>query len=70
MSLQRSITTHAAKQQAVVIGSGMAGLCTAQILSRHFDSVTVLERDRQQPVWDSNAIEMINVRDLTVFCRA
>ena len=30
---------------AVVIGGSMAGLCTARILSTHFDSVTILDRD-------------------------
>lgn len=30
---------------AVVIGGSMAGLCTARILSSHFDRVTVLDRD-------------------------
>ena len=30
---------------AVVIGGSMAGLCTARVLSAHFDSVTVLDRD-------------------------
>ncbi len=30
---------------AVVIGGSMAGLCTARILSAHFDTVTVLDRD-------------------------
>ena len=30
---------------AVVIGGSMAGLCTARVLSVHFDTVTVLDRD-------------------------
>ena len=30
---------------AVVIGGSMAGLCTARVLSAHFDTVTVLDRD-------------------------
>ena len=30
---------------AVVIGGSMAGLCTARVLSDHFDKVTVLDRD-------------------------
>ena len=30
---------------AVVIGGSMAGLCTARVLSDHFDTVTVLDRD-------------------------
>jgi choline dehydrogenase-like flavoprotein len=32
-------------QQAVVIGSGMGELAAAQVLSRFFDHVVVLERD-------------------------
>jgi len=31
---------------AVVLGAGMAGLATAQVLSNHFSKVTVLERDQ------------------------
>lgn len=34
-----------AQHTAIVIGSGMAGLATAQALSKHFDRVLVLERD-------------------------
>jgi len=30
---------------AIVLGAGMAGLATAQVLSSHFSKVTVLERD-------------------------
>jgi 2-polyprenyl-6-methoxyphenol hydroxylase-like FAD-dependent oxidoreductase len=36
---------HHARSHAVVIGAGMAGLTAAQVLSRHFGKVTVLERD-------------------------
>lgn len=31
--------------QAIVIGSGMAGLVTARVLSDHFNQVLVLEKD-------------------------
>ena len=31
--------------QAIVVGSGMAGLVSARVLSDHFDQVTVLEKD-------------------------
>lgn len=36
---------------AIVIGSGMAGLLSARILTEHFERITVVERDRlpQQP---------------------
>jgi 2-polyprenyl-6-methoxyphenol hydroxylase-like FAD-dependent oxidoreductase len=33
-------------QRAIVIGGSMAGLFTAQVLSQHFQRVTVVERDR------------------------
>lgn len=33
------------RQQAVVIGAGFAGLIAAQVLSNHFDSVVVIEKD-------------------------
>jgi glycine/D-amino acid oxidase-like deaminating enzyme len=35
------------RQHAVVIGSGMGGLAAAQVLSRHFSHVTVLEKDAE-----------------------
>lgn len=31
-------------EHAIVIGSGIAGLCAAQVLCRHFEQVTLLER--------------------------
>lgn len=34
------------RRHAVVIGSGLAGLCAARVLAEHFEGVTVLERDR------------------------
>src|SRR5215469_11778361 len=34
-----------ASRQALVIGSGMAGLLSARVLADHFESVTVIERD-------------------------
>jgi threonine dehydrogenase-like Zn-dependent dehydrogenase len=36
--------------KAIVIGSGMVGLAAAQVLSRHFEQVVVVERDRPQPL--------------------
>jgi 2-polyprenyl-6-methoxyphenol hydroxylase-like FAD-dependent oxidoreductase len=38
-----------ASQQALVIGSGMAGLLSARMLADHFEHVTVIERDRLPP---------------------
>jgi len=37
---------HNPYEHAVVIGSSIAGLITTAILTRHFDRVTVIERDR------------------------
>ncbi|MCJ0873242.1 NAD(P)/FAD-dependent oxidoreductase [Streptomyces sp. AP-93] len=34
------------RTHAVVVGGGMAGLCTAAVLAGHFPRVTVVERDR------------------------
>ena len=34
------------RETAIVIGAGMAGLCTAQVLSEHFRKVIVVERDK------------------------
>ncbi|TVY03996.1 FAD-dependent oxidoreductase [Paenibacillus cremeus] len=34
---------------AIVIGSGIAGLCTAQVLCRYFKEVTILERGAEPP---------------------
>jgi 2-polyprenyl-6-methoxyphenol hydroxylase-like FAD-dependent oxidoreductase len=34
-----------ARNHAVVIGAGMAGLTAAQAISRHFEKVTIIERD-------------------------
>ncbi|WP_371749836.1 hypothetical protein OG302_41000 [Streptomyces sp. NBC_01283] len=36
-------------QRAVVLGGSVAGLCAAGVLTRHFDEVIVLERDRLPP---------------------
>lgn len=36
---------------AVVLGSGMSGLATAKVLSNHFTTVKVLERDSIHPDW-------------------
>ena len=36
---------HKNTKHAIVIGGSIAGLCAAQALSKHFDKVTILERD-------------------------
>lgn len=37
--------SSAQRDHAIVIGSGLAGLCAARVLADHFDRVTVLDRD-------------------------
>ena len=43
--------------KAIVIGSGMGGLAAAQVLSRHFEQVVVVERDRPQPLMHWSALD-------------
>jgi len=50
------------KGRAVVIGGGMAGLVTAEMLSKHFSEVVMLERDQPQGLWEENAVAMAGVR--------
>jgi len=33
------------RNHAVVIGASIAGMCAARVLSDHYDTVTVFERD-------------------------
>ncbi len=42
---QGDAMVQASERQAIVIGAGIGGLAAAQALSRHFDRVTVLDRD-------------------------
>ena len=44
-------------QTAVVIGSGMAGLVTAQVLSKHFDSVIVIEKDHPMDLLELTSLD-------------
>jgi hypothetical protein len=57
-SIQPRVTTPAVAEAhavpggvAVVLGSGMSGLSTAKVLSDHFTTVKVLERDSIHPDW-------------------
>jgi 2-polyprenyl-6-methoxyphenol hydroxylase-like FAD-dependent oxidoreductase len=43
--MPRSLDQRSLHQHAVVIGASMAGLAAARVLSDHFESVTVLDRD-------------------------
>jgi len=38
--------TTSNSQKAIVIGGGMAGLASAEVLSKHFDQVMIIERDQ------------------------
>ena len=41
------------RQHAIVVGGSLGGLLTARVLSKHFDSVTIVEKDRVRQVPDS-----------------
>jgi len=45
---------------ALVLGSGMAGLATAQVLSKFFQRVIVLEKDFPEANNDMSAVEVAN----------
>jgi len=47
--------------RAVVVGGGMGGLVTAEVLSKHFSEVVLLERDQPQGLWEENAVAMAGV---------
>ncbi len=55
-------TTNAGQGQAVVIGSGMGGLAAAKVLSKHFDTVTVLEKDQLADILGRSPVEVVSVR--------
>ena len=46
MNTQSSINNQATFGHAIVIGSSIAGLAAARVLSDHFAHVTIIERDR------------------------
>ncbi|WNG48225.1 hypothetical protein F0U60_31880 [Archangium minus] len=46
MSIQNAISSPQAGKHAIVHGGSMAGLIVAGVLSRHFERVTLVERDR------------------------
>lgn len=43
---------------AIVIGSGMAGLAAAQVLTDHFERVLLVERDHPEANNHMSAVEM------------
>jgi 2-polyprenyl-6-methoxyphenol hydroxylase-like FAD-dependent oxidoreductase len=45
------------QQVAIVIGSGLGGLATAQVLSLTFDSVIVLERDKPEGLLEKTSLD-------------
>src|SRR5215470_1989930 len=46
MRTRQSRDTRFVGQHAVVIGASVAGLLAGQVLSNHFEHVTIIERDR------------------------
>jgi hypothetical protein len=42
---------------AIVIGGGMGGLATAQVLSKHFTSFVLIEKDQPQSLQGLSAVE-------------
>ncbi len=44
-------------QTAVVIGGGLGGLATAQVLSKHF-SVVLVEKDEPKSLMGSSAVDV------------
>ncbi|MCC5651881.1 2-polyprenyl-6-methoxyphenol hydroxylase-like oxidoreductase [Nostoc sp. XA013] len=40
-----NLSTKSAKHHAIVIGAGISGLLTAQVLSKYFERVTIVDRD-------------------------
>jgi ribulose 1,5-bisphosphate synthetase/thiazole synthase len=65
MLTQAVAEAHAAVPEgvAVVLGSGMSGLSTAKVLSKHFSTVKVLERDSIRSEWTGEtAVDASKVR--------
>ena len=65
MLTQAVAEAHAAVPEgvAVVLGSGMSGLSTAKVLSKHFSTVKVLERDNIRSEWTGEtAVDASKVR--------
>ncbi len=49
MSTPNAIPSHPVGKHAIVFGGSMAGLIAAGVLARHFERVTLVERDRFEP---------------------
>lgn len=47
------------QQQAIVTGSGMCGLATAQVLSSCFDRVNILDRDTPDDLLQQSAVDAV-----------
>ena len=45
------------EHSAIVIGGGLSGLATAQVLSKHFSSVVLIEKDEPQSLQGLSAVE-------------
>jgi 2-polyprenyl-6-methoxyphenol hydroxylase-like FAD-dependent oxidoreductase len=49
MSTPNAVPSHPVGKHAIVFGGSMAGLIAAGVLARHFERVTLVERDRFEP---------------------
>jgi 2-polyprenyl-6-methoxyphenol hydroxylase-like FAD-dependent oxidoreductase len=49
MSTPNAVPSHPVGKHAIVMGGSMAGLIAAGVLARHFERVTLVERDRFEP---------------------
>jgi len=47
--------------KAIVIGSGMGGLATAQVLSEYFDNIIVIEKDHAGEMMEKTSVQTANV---------
>ena len=50
------------EKRAIVIGSGMGGLAAAQVLSKHFDRVTVIEKDDPHDILGLSSVEVARLQ--------
>lgn len=47
--------------RAIVIGSGMGGLATAQVVSEYFHNVIIIEKDHADETMQKTSVEAANV---------
>lgn len=47
--------------RAIIIGSGMGGLATAQVVSEYFHNVIIIEKDHADETMQKTSVEAANV---------